>query len=61
MMNGKGKITIPEFKYDGDMHDDKMQGVGEIIFTDERKYTGEFINNRFEGQGTFTWPKGLQY
>ena len=32
-----------------------------MIFASGAKYEGEFVNNQFEGYGTYTWPDGASY
>jgi len=68
---GKGKIMswqdgdtekdAPFVTYEGDMHEDMMQGNGKLTFKDGRVYVGEFVNNEMEGQGEFRWPDGRYY
>ena len=36
-----------------------MDGEGQILYPDGRKYTGEFENDKKQGIGTFEWRKQL--
>ena len=38
-----------------------MDGEGEYIFPDGRKYNGEWMNNKMHGEGEFIWPNGKKY
>jgi len=38
-----------------------MCGTGVFTWTDGRKYTGEFKNDKKEGQGILEWPTGKKY
>jgi hypothetical protein len=35
-----------------------MHGFGLLIWKDGKKYEGEFVNDKREGKGTFTWSDG---
>ena len=39
------------------MNDD----LGILKFSDGCKYQGNYVNDKFEGQGVFTWPDGRKY
>ncbi len=69
--NGKGKLYI------GDWRDNKRNGIGSYFFNLPRwrenehsefwlkdnteNYTGEFVNDHYQGQGTYRWPGGQKY
>ena len=38
-----------------------MHGKGIFEWKDNRKYEGEYINDKKEGMGTFYWPDGRIY
>ena len=38
-----------------------INGKGKYIFSDGRKYYGEWKNNKMEGYGKFEWPDGRIY
>ena len=38
-----------------------MQGEGEFIFRDGRKYIGEFKKDKRDGMGIYLWPDGRMY
>lgn len=33
-----------------------MEGHGEFLFSDGRKYVGEYLDDKKHGYGVFTWP-----
>ncbi len=38
-----------------------MNGKGTCYYADGRTYTGDMLNDNFEGQGVYTWPSGNRY
>jgi len=38
-----------------------MHGKGIFTWSDNRKYVGEYINDKKEGYGEFFWPDGKIY
>ena len=32
-----------------------------MIWADGRKYEGQYVENRKQGQGVFSWPDGRKY
>lgn len=38
-----------------------MDGEGEFLFADGRKYKGQYQNNVKHGYGIFEWPNGKKY
>lgn len=69
--NGDGKLYIGEWR------DDKRNGHGSYFFGlprwEENKhseywlsqntenYTGDFVNDHYQGEGTYRWPNGQRY
>jgi hypothetical protein len=38
-----------------------ISGQGKFIWSDERMYEGEWLENKMHGYGTYTWPDGRMY
>lgn len=38
-----------------------MDGQGLFSWADNRKYQGEYLEDKKHGYGVFTWPDGRQY
>jgi hypothetical protein len=38
-----------------------MHGFGVLIWKDGKKYEGNFVNDKREGQGKFMWKDGRVY
>ncbi len=38
-----------------------MNGKGTYYYADGRKYTGDMMNDKFEGQGVYIWTNGDRY
>jgi len=38
-----------------------MNGEGEFLWNDGRKYKGEWLNGKMNGKGRFEWPEGICY
>ena len=38
-----------------------MDGTGVFVWPDQRKYTGEYKNDKKEGYGVFEWADGRKY
>ncbi len=38
-----------------------MHGNGEFTWSDGRRYTGEYFEDRKHGHGEFEWPDGRKY
>ena len=69
--NGKGNLYI------GDWRNNKRHGRGSYFFNlaawrenertefwmreNHENYTGEFVNDHYQGQGTYRWPDGQKY
>jgi len=45
-----------EWNEDGQRH-----GFGQLIFSDQAKYCGQFENGLFDGLGCITYPDGSKY
>ena len=69
---GRGKITYPNgdtyvgfvisgLDQSGNKVNGNRHGQGTMTFPDERKYVGEWKNNKLNGQGTMTFPDGRKY
>ena len=39
----------------------EIQGEGVYIWSDSKKYTGYWLNNKMHGHGHLIWPDGKQY
>ena len=69
--NGKGNLYI------GQWRDNKRNGIGSYFFNlsewrenqhseywlkeNTENYTGEFVNDHYQGQGTYRWVNGHRY
>ena len=69
--NGKGNLYI------GQWRDDKRNGIGSYFFNlpdwhenehteywlreNTENYSGEFVNDHYQGQGTYRWPNGSKF
>ena len=59
---GYGIETCPEYKYEGNFHDDMKNGQGSIIYLKSgEKYKGEFKNNEITGYGYYTYKNKQTY
>lgn len=38
-----------------------MEGTGVFMWPDNRRYEGEYIDDKKEGHGVFYWPDGRKY
>lgn len=38
-----------------------MEGTGVFTWPDNRKYEGEYVDDKKEGNGVFYWPDGRKY
>ena len=45
----------------GQMSGDMFNGQGTKYFANRHKYTGDWVDNRMEGLGIYTWPNGDRY
>ena len=62
MKEGYGIETCPEYKYEGNFHNDMKNGQGSIIYLKQgRKYKGEFKNNEITGKGVLTYENNQTY
>ena len=39
----------------------EIQGHGTYIWSDQKQYTGDWLNNKMHGFGHLKWPDGKQY
>lgn len=58
---GRGRLSSPDFEFEGFFVKDVINGKGIMKYEDGRKYEGEWLNNRMDGEGVFTWPDGRAY
>ena len=54
--HGEGKYTNGAEEYTGQWKNDKMCGKGKYVFASGAVYEGSFDDNKFHGQGRYTWP-----
>src|ERR1700728_4104747 len=56
MRHGYGKhISVnQQIIYEGSWNQDKMHGIGRLIFSNGTSYIGEFQSNFYQGIGTYT-------
>ena len=61
--HGRGILVHLEFKYFymGEFNENKLNGLGKIIFKSGNIYEGEFKNNLKEGKGIFYYNNGDRY
>ena len=50
--------VIGESVYEGEWKRNMKNGRGKLTFDDGRSYEGQFVDDLFEGEGTFKWPDG---
>jgi len=43
-------------KYAGEWRDDKKNGQGHCVYPDGSEFKGRFVDNVFEGEGSYSWP-----
>jgi len=48
-------------EYKGEFLNNKMHGMGEETWADNRKYKGNYRNSKKDGEGTFIWTDGNMY
>ena len=59
---GHGVEKCPDYKYEGNFHNDMKNGQGSIIYLKRgRKYTGEFKNNEITGYGYLIYENDHTY
>lgn len=39
----------------------EIQGQGVYLWSDDKKYDGQWLNNKMHGHGHLIWPDGKQY
>ncbi|CAM9281202.1 unnamed protein product [Sphacelaria rigidula] len=59
--HGKGKNVDDQELFIGEWHYDVMHGEGVMSFGSNATYRGSFVENKFNGFGTYTWPDGAVY
>ena len=55
LKEGYGEEIFDGYKYIGEFSDDKKNGQGKIILKNNDVYKGAFINDKFNGNGIYTW------
>lgn len=55
---GKGELTTEKGKLIGNFENDVVNGKGEFIWNDGRRYEGEFKDSKFHGEGTIYMQNG---
>ncbi len=45
----------------GQYKDGKINGKGTLYYADGDKYTGDFVNDKKEGEGIYIWGNGNRY
>ena len=60
---GKGSITFKKIdeNYEGEFHDDKIDGFGKYKWKNGNEYIGFFSKGKMDGKGRFTWGDGSEY
>lgn len=55
LKEGYGEEIFDGYKYIGEFSDDKKNGQGKIVLKNNDVYKGAFINDKFNGNGIYTW------
>lgn len=58
--DGKGTMTTPTYRYEGEFVNGTFQGYGSLIYP-RRTLTGMWKNNKLDGEGTLTLDNGVSY
>ncbi|CAD8110971.1 unnamed protein product [Paramecium sonneborni] len=59
LFHGVGRYEWPDGRiYDGEWVEGKMEGKGEFIWQDKRKYIGSYLKDLKSGHGVLEWPNG---
>lgn len=62
LKHGEGVVNTQKIFYKGQFTEDKMNGIGEILFKQTgNSYKGEFKNGEISGTGQCTWRNGDYY
>jgi hypothetical protein len=66
LLSGPGVLQrlqdgVVEASYQGSFWQGQLSGSGSATLRDGARYTGNFINNEFAGEGTMVWPSGDRY
>ena len=56
-----GTLKLEQAVYTGCMVAGRRHGHGEILFSDGRKFVGNFEDGMVSGHGTYTCPDGTKY
>lgn len=55
------KTVINQEKFNGQFSNGSRNGFGITNFTDGRKYEGNWVDGKYDGQGEYTWGNGEKY
>ena len=63
LKEGKGKMIFKKFGdlYEGEFHNDKINGRGYYLWQNKESYIGDFVDAKMHGKGVYKWPDGSQY
>lgn len=53
--------SAQSIRFEGEMHQGKINGHGRIAFSNGNTYKGEFKDDDFNGQGTYVFANGNRY
>lgn len=56
LRHGRGALKSRGGWYRGDFAEGRKRGGGTMAFNNGAGYDGAWADNRFEGEGTYTWP-----
>lgn len=56
LKHGQGKLTGPDYEYEGSFVQDRIEGHGVKTYKDGHIYDGWFVAGKCDGNGTVTWP-----
>lgn len=54
--DGSGSLTMEDYVLQGTFRQGNLSGFGQIRWNDGRKYSGEFSEGKFDGEGLMEWP-----
>ena len=47
--------------YEGEFHNDMLNGHGKMIQPKKMVYEGQWLNNEMHGEGLYVWEDGKRY
>jgi hypothetical protein len=59
--NGYGTMRYTDGVYEGMWFEGKRHGLGKLITSNGDKYIGNFLDDRYNGRGTYYWSNGRVY